>query len=350
MLRRGLVVLVIGACAPVGEAIEEEPPPSVPIAPSPARAALLFEREAPCVQSYPSYLGIERTPWIWDSDGAHDEGQTCRLGCSVGPTRSTWSFDGLTVSLLAHGDWVVNSDELLGVWQREIDPGEWIPRRVRWTTWCGPLRPVVFAAYDEHRLTLVTLDRQTGEELARVDERLDADGSPQVGIDVQMYCTVDGAQLHAKSERRAWWSSYSTDSLVRLEHRELPPALAWSGAPADDHDGWLVLPHLPRSENRGRFGGLDRERLDTSDRRYDRVGFELFALAPNGDPLWHRAAVTERPGCTDWSDSLVGCSRCPTPSQHLARFEDWIVLRTYDIRSTLDVFDRDGTHLVHLAE
>lgn len=348
MLRRGLVALVVGACTPADDSIAE---PGGAEASTPTKESIaayllspaMQQHEPPCRQSFPSGLGIAETPWIWN--GVDD--YNCRAGCSVGVTHSTWSSDGLTVSLLDHGAWMVDSDESLGVWEREVDPGDFVPTQVRWTSWCGPVLPIVFAAHDARQLRLVVLERTTGEEIARAHEWLAPDRSTLVGFDLQMYCTLDGVQLHAKSERGAWWSSYSSLDLDRLEHRELPDALARPGAPADDR---VTLPHLPRGEERLPWAAPERERIDTADRRYDRVGTELFALAPNGDPLWHRDAELEPPGCRTWGDSLMMCSRCPTPSQHLSLFEEWVVVRSYDIRSTLDVFDRDGVHLVHLYE
>jgi hypothetical protein len=355
MVRRAFVLVVVGACTPVAEPIADAVPPSAPVTETDRKAERTLRDEMGlCTQTYPPQWGAPPTPWIWDSTEAHDDpaSPSCRLGCSIGPTRSSWSYDGLTVSLLDHGDLAVNSDERRGVWQKQIDLGDSKPSRVRWTTWCGPNQPLVLAAYDEQRLALVALDRTSGEELARAEEWLSDDRSPLAGLGMQMYCHVDGIQLHAKSDRGAWLSSYSSDTLERLEHRDVPAALADPGAPADDHDGWVALPHLPRDEYAG--GPIvdlgPHDRVDTSERRYRRVGYELFALDWRGDPLWHRVAVTERPGCTDWFDSLVGCSRCPNPSQHLARFEDWIVLRTYDVRSTVDVFDAEGAHVIHIAE
>jgi hypothetical protein len=351
MVRRVLALLVLAGCTPTGEPTDEPTPPIEPDTRDLVLAPELRLREASCGQEYPSGRGITETPWIWDSTEAHDASNDCRLGCSIGAERTSWSFDGLTVSLLEDGDWVANSDERLGEWRTEVDGGDFVPTRVRWTTWCGPTRPVVFAAFDERRLVLVTLDRTTGELLGRVEEWHSDDRSDHPGIAAQMYCTEDGVQLHAKSDRGAWLSSYSTTSLERLEHREVPAALARAGMPADDHDGWVVLPHLPRGENRRDLFHLrDRERIDTPARRYDRVRFELFALDRAGDPLWHREAVHARPGCTTMHHSLVACSRCPNPSQHLSIFEDWVVLASYDIRSTVDVFDAEGAHVIHIAE
>src|SRR5690349_8674368 len=109
MVRRALVLLVLGGCTPLAEPLAEEAPPSAPVseADNGAARALRDDMDS-CTQTYPPQWDAPSTAWIWDSTDADDDpAASCRLGCSLGPMRSSWSFDGVTVSLLDHGDLVV---------------------------------------------------------------------------------------------------------------------------------------------------------------------------------------------------------------------------------------------------
>ena len=336
--RPGLLALAFAGCTPTGE-IEEAPPPiedededHVDVEPitsisTPARPSLTLPWPA-CEQSYPP-PNQRDWPFVWDSlDGAEGD-HPCRHGCKSTRKAPRSTAVGTTVAIAADTGVLIAAN----TWHRRLPADGIVADVVQWTSWCGT--EIVLALHDREKLRLVALDSATGSVVETIEQPIDRVDDDSFAL--QMHCREGRTAVHARGHAGAWSMLVPSPGLLGKAAPNRVPKEIWADIQARP---WGT-----------EHAGSERDESSTSARLYRRKGNELFAFDRDGQPLWHRTAVDAWIGCLQGGQlmGLVGCSRCPTRTAASRMIGDYVVLESNDVRSSTDVFDAEGTHLVHLS-
>jgi hypothetical protein len=336
--RPGILALALTGCTPTGE-VDKAPPPFededdddvVDVGPItsisvPARPSLTLSWPG-CEQTYPP-PNERDSPFVWQSpEGEGDH--PCRHGCTSTRKAPSSAAPGIDVALAAdHGVRIAAS-----TWHRHLPADGLAAEFVQWTSWCGT--EIVLALHDRKNLRLVALDSATGNVVETIEQPIDRVDDDSFAL--QMHCREGRTAVHARGRTGAW-----SMHLPSAGH----PAKAVPTRVPDEI--WADIQARPHGTE---HAGSERDESSTATRRYHRKGNELFAFDRDGLPLWHRTAVDAWIGCLQGGQlmGLVGCSRCPTRTAASRMVGESVVLESHSIRSSTDVFDADGTHLVHLS-
>lgn len=331
-MRTILVVLLAGACAPTWEPAQGElgVADDTVVAPEgPSFPPILW----PGCEQEAATLGGQHHPFVWDMSTVGGTDHPCRHGCTMTPAEPSGAAPGIEMTLLDGGEIAIRSLHPQARWERRLAGTGFAPDVVRWTSWCGDA--ITIAAHDRRFVRVVSLASATGDVLDEFERTLVIDGQPDPAFDVQLHCWDLRTAVHARGTQGAW----------TLDSPRSDPAERPRDVPAEVFDRLRAQPHAGGSPI------TRREVRRTRTRVHHRVGRELFALDHDGAPLWHREATAAWVGCLQGTQlmRLVGCSRCPTPSESLTTAGEYVFLEVYDLGSSTDVFDADGRHLAYIS-
>lgn len=332
-LRAAILALGLAACTPTGE-IDVQP--EIDALENPPSVASVVHVETPtqlawpgCTQEFPSPFGEQDEPFVWQTAYNEDANHACRYGCTARTASRTSAAPGIVVAILDDGSVRVATS----AWEVRLQAEGILARHVQWTSWCGD--EAALAIHDGRTLRLVAIGTASGEIVEDIELPIDTNG-PNGGLDpafaMQMHCRDRRTEVHARGHAGAWRTSLPSHGtpLQRV------PDDVWAEIVAKPYG------HEAREQ--------EREEYTTATRRFHRKGHELFAFDRAGLPLWHRKTIHAKVGCLDEQQhwGLLGCSRCPTPMQGVTLVGEHVMLEDHDLRSSIDVFDEDGAHVVHL--
>lgn len=365
---RWLLPCSVFACTPAtdpGASVENidvaSDPDLQPLEPAPVIAATMGRQHA-CrqLQPDPDAFALD-PPWIWRDDS----GRGCEPGCTSQLGWSATQYDGIGVVMEASGDVVVESVGTSGPWKTRVPAGGLVTDRVQWLgDWCedsrfpqwpGPTatEPIFLARAGAGRLHVTLIERASGRVILEREHEVPTGGSQPGVVELQLHCDGRGAQIHAKRGAMAWVAVLAYPSLDIVVRRDVPPALiGWEWRDHLDRDqrmrGVFLATDRPPPSPDGPYEQVEREEVTTGNRRYVRIGPQLFALDRAGNPLWHRE-LAPVPGCLEPSWEL--CGNCRPDEYGLGRKGEFIVLwKTGGRAAQIDVFDHDGREIVRFVQ
>lgn len=324
-----MLALGLGGCAPTG-VVEEAPPPEevvdVPAIPPQEYEDISHPLPPPdCWQSYPPPQGEQHRPFVWESDRSTDDDHPCRYGCKATVDAPTSTAPGIVVAIVDDGGVRITTSK----WEVRLEAEGIAAKHVQWLSWCGP--EIGLAIHDRKDLRMVAIDGATGKIVERIEQPIDPVAGEDPDFALQMHCWDLHTAVHARGRAGAWSMSLPTH---RIPIRRVPD------------DVWADIVARPWGSEHEPNDPVERS---TSTRRFYRRENQLFGFDLEGVPLWHRTSVDAWVGCLYGGPNVIGCSRCGLPSYALRLVGEHAFLEHHYVRSSTDVFDGDGEHIVHLA-